>query len=273
MRTALVPAVNANAYVHVRSPGDLAFSSGTLGIKEFKLTSAGILLSDKSDEMAGRFVTNIYRRDAPPDVRTGLWSEASSTDFRFGPNSRWGQTVRDTWNQESSRTFAEQFPGAWRDLQSMPEHAPAPPIAAGFIRNFGQLVENLIGKAGVNVAGLASGLSLARIDRIAFVAYADDISHLTEETGPNMLRDLDVSILALADSPYPSIVVGGLFDGFASSMGFSQISIAGFSAYQHGLNDNIHVVLLHNDATLFFAIASSNRQARALINSVITTQD
>ena len=273
MRTALVPPVSADAYVHVWPPGDATFSSEALGVDEMTLKSADVLLAQGSNGIAGRFVTSTRGDAGPPRDVAGRWSDAGPTSLRFGPYSSWGEQVRDTWNRESSRTFAEQFPGAWRDLQSMPENPPAKPIAAGFVRNFGQLLEHLIGKAGVSVPDLASGLSLVRINRIAFVAYADEFSELPEHVGPSVLRDLNVSILAVADSPYPSAVVGWVFDGFVSSLGLSRISVAGVSAHQRQLTDDIYVVVLRDNTKLFFAMASSRTKAAALITAVITTRN
>jgi len=273
MATALVPPVAANAYVYVRPPANATFSSHALGVDELTLESAAVLLANGSEGFAARVVTAAGGDAGPLNDVPGGWSDAGATSLRFGPNSRWGNQVRDAWNQESSRSFSEQFPGAWRDLQSMPENPPAQPIAAGFVRNFGPLLEHLIGKAGISVPDLASGLSLVRINRIAFVAYADDFSELPESVERSVLRDLNVSILAVTDSPYPSAVVGLVFDGFVSSLGLSPVSVIGATAHQRQLTDDIYVIVLRDNTTLFFAMASTRAQATALMQAVVTTRN
>ena len=271
MRGVPVPPVDANAYAYIRPPGNATFSSEALGVEEFTLESADVLLDDDSSGVAARFTT-AGRDDTGSrgDLVDG-WIDADVGSFRFGPTSPWGDRVRSAWGQQASgNTFAKQFPDAWDDLLQMPGTPPMPPVAAGFVRNFGPLLEHLIGKADVTVPNLADGLSLVRINRISFVAYADDFQHLPAGVRPSVLRDLDVSILAVANSSYPSALVGQVFDGFVSGLGLSPISVADHTAHHRELSDDIHVVVVRDGATLFFAIAATEERAIALIKAVVT---
>ncbi len=270
MRTAPVPSVQANAYIYIRPPGNTSFSSDELAIDGLKLDSADILLANDSDSVALRFVSRMNTATNTPTNARGGWVDNDLSSLRFGPDSQWGDLVRNAWTHAPRKSFAEQFPGAWDDLQSMPSYPPAQPIAAGFVRNFGSLLERFIGEVDVAVPNLSSGLSLVRIKRISFVAYADEFSNLPERVEPSTLRDLDTSILAVAASTYPGPVVGRVFDGFASSLGLSPISVAGTIAHQRNLTNDIHVVVLRDSALLFFAIASNQERAIALIQAVIT---
>lgn len=272
MRGAPVPSVDANAYIYIRPSGNATFSSEALGVENLTLESADVLLADDSKGVAARFSTSGLSDAAPRAERVDGWIDADPGSFRFGPASPWGVRVRIAWRQQPSNAFAKQFPEAWKDLVRMPEDPPSPAIAAGFVRNFGPLVEHLIGEADVAVPSLADALSLVRVNRISFVAYADELRILPESVGPSVLRDLDVSILAIADSSYPSAVVGQVFDGFVSGLGLKRISIAGHIAHHRELSDDIHVVVVREGATLFFAIAATTKHAIALIETVVTKQ-
>ena len=276
MRTAPVPSVDANAYVYFKPPGHATFSSEALGVDGLTLQSADFLLADDSDAVAARFITDPRDDESSADGADGdgqgRWTDADTTSLRVGPVSPWGDRVRSAWAREPSASFATRYPDIWDDLQSMPEAPPSPPIAAGFVRNFGPLLEHLIRKADITVPNLTDGLSLVRVDNIAFVAYADDFSQLPESLGPESLRDLDVSILAVADSTYPALVVGRVFDGFVSALGLSPVSIADVTAYEREVSDGIHAVVLRDGTTLFFAIAPTARDAIALIQATVTSR-
>ena len=265
--------MDANAYVYIRPPGNATFSSEPLGVDGLALASAEVVLGEGSDGVAARFSTSVRGEAGASSEDTDRWIDADSTSLRFGPVSPWGQKVRDAWGQQPTKSFARQFADTWADLLAMPESPPAQPIAAGFVRNFGPLLENLIGKIGVTVPNLADGLSLVRVSRVSFVAYADDFQHLPASVGPSVLRDLDVSVLAVAESSYPRAVVAQVFDGFVSALGLKRMSIADHAAHHRRLSDDIHVVVLRDDATLFFAIAATQEQAIALIEAVVTQQN
>jgi hypothetical protein len=273
MRTAPVPPVRANAYVYVRPPGQVAFSSEALGLDDLTLDSVDVLLAEGSDGVAVRLIS-----PTPVDAGVGVealdsWVDTGPTGLRLGPETPWGNKVREAWAGQPTRTFARHFESAWEDLQAMPEAPPATPIAAGFVRNFGSLLERLIGEAGVSVPNLADGLSLVRINQIAFVAYADDLERMPERVTPGVLRELDISLLAVADSSYPSAVVGQVFDGFVSSMGLTPVTISDRTGHERQLTGDIFVVVMREGATLFFAVAPTREQAAALVESVVVGLD
>jgi hypothetical protein len=271
MRTAPVPAVDANAYVYFNPPRDTAFSSDALGVGGLTLQSAAFLLADDSEGVAARFIIGPHGHISSQGDKPGGWIDVDSTSFRFGPASPWGGRVRAAWAQQSFESFAVRYPGVWGDLQSMPQVPPYPPIAAGFVRNFGPLLEHMIGKAGIAVPSLTEGLSLARVGNIAFVAYANDFDQLPARLEPGSLRNLDVSILAVAESSYPAFVVSRLLDEFVSALGLDLIEVATATAYQREVSDDIHAVVLRDGTSLFFAIAPTAEGAISLIETVVTT--
>jgi hypothetical protein len=248
-----------------------------LGLDGITLQSADFLLAHDSDGVAARFIIDsrgdVSTLDDAHDDEPGGWTDAGTISLRFGPVSPWGDRVRAAWARQPSESFATRYPDEWGNLQSMPQAPPSPPIAAGFVRNFGPLLEHLIGKADIAVPNLTDGLSLVRVDSVAFVAYADDFDQLPESIGPGSLRDLAVSIIAVADSTYPALVVGRVFDGFVSALGLSPIPVADATAYKREVSDGVHVVVLRDGTTLFFSIAPTAKEAIALTEAIVTSRD
>jgi hypothetical protein len=276
MRTALVPSVAANAYLYFKSPGTTTFSSEARGLAGFQLQSADFLLADDSVGVAARLIIDSHGDLISPSMIHGdesvVWADADATSFRFGPLSPWGNHVRTAWARQPSESFPARYPGVWKGLQSMPEAPPSSPIAAGFVRNFGPLLQDLISKADIAAPNLAEGLSLGRVDSISFVVYSDAFTQLPESIGPGLLRDLDISILAVADSAYPAFVVGLVLDAFVSALRLDPIGVASATVYQGKVAEDIHVVVFRDSATLFFAIAHAPEQAIALVEAVVTSR-
>lgn len=269
--TARVPLVDANAYVYVSAPSALAFTSDRLGIDALAVASAEVLV-----RTAGReFATRLTFADAPanpPTAPDGEWWFEDNRSLRFGPNSPWGVLVREAWEQDARRPFADQFPGAWADLQALPAEPPATPVAAGFVRNFGELIASLIAPAGASIPSLADGLALVRVDRVVFAAYATDLQTLPNGVAPGILTRHGLSVLAVAQSAYPGAVVGQVFGGFVSALGLTPLAIGEVTAHARELAPGLHVVVLQTDASIYFALGAAQANAEALIRAVALDQ-
>ena len=191
-------------------------------------------------------------------------------DFQWRPTYV-GTSPNVPWGPGATDQVRDGFPGFWDDLQLAPSHPPSPPIAAGFVRNVGELLDALIEAGGVEVPHLSNALSLVRVAEITFVAYAEEVTSLPTHAGPAVLRELDASILAIAASSYPPAVVGQVFEGFAGALGLTPIDIAERTAYARTLTPEIDLVVLRDGATLFFAVAPTRGHTEALIASIFAT--
>jgi len=271
MDTARVPSVDANAYVYVSAPSALAFTSDRLGIDALAVASAEVFLMTAGRE----FATRLTFADAPanpPTAPSGAWWFEDNRSLRFGPNTPWGVLVREAWEQDARRPFADQFPGAWADLQALPAEPPATPVAAGFVRNFGELIASLIAPAGASIPSLADGLALVRVDRVVFAAYATDLQTLPNGVAPGILTRHGLSVLAVAQSAYPGAVVGQVFGGFVSALGLTPVAIGEATAHARELAPDLHVVVLRTGASIYFALGAAPANAEALIRAVVLDQ-
>ncbi len=179
-------------------------------------------------------------------------------------------SLEAAWSSDNTITVLvqERFPSFWDDLQLAPADPPAPPFAAGFVRNVGELLDTLIASSGVAVPSLSDALALVRVGEITFVGYANDITSLPSSVGPGVLRDLDASVLAIANSSYPAPVVGQVFEGFAGALGLTPIDVSGRTAHVRALTPQIDLAVLRQGPTLYFALAPTRAQTEALIASI-----
>lgn len=229
-----VPTASVNAYVYVR-PGDPFALASNLSQELASLAVAATNLGDFA-----------WRPTYPE----------TSIDVAWSPMPTATVLVRDT------------FDAFWDDLMLAPSEPPEPPIAAGFVRNVGDLLDTLIASSGVFVPNLSDALALVRIREITFVAYAKDIKSLPANVDPSVFRDLDASVLAIAQSTYPAAVVGQVFEGFAGAIGLTPIDIDGRTAHARALAPEIDLAVLRQGPTLYFAITPTRAQTEALIASI-----
>jgi hypothetical protein len=228
-----VPDTTINAFVYLRPDGPFALESDL----SQELESLSIAATD-----LGNFARRLAYLDASLDV---AWSPLPT-----------------------STVLAETiFSAFWTDLQLAPTDPPASPIAAGFVRNAGDLLDTLIASSGVSVPNLSDAMALVRIREITFVAYSDDITSFPTHAGSTVLRDLDTSLLAIATSAYPAAVVGQVFEGFAGALGLTPIDIDGRTAHARAFTPAIDLAVLRQGPTLYFSITPTRTQTEALIAS------
>ena len=269
--------VNAYAYVHVSPPlsmttddfGD-AVETRNVGIErievsvqDFGVFSARLLFPNRGDAEA---VFRLHESKPGPIGNSGRsWSDKTVTLSR-------GSLAYDPLESIGWRPDAvlvrDRFPAFWNDLQLAPTDPPAPPFVAGFVRNAGDLLDMLIASSSVAVPNLSDALALVRVGEITFVGYADDIASVPTTVDSDVLRDLDASVLAIANSSYPAAVVGQVFEGFAGALGLTPIDVDGRTAHARSVTPEIELVVLREGPTLFFAIAPTRARAEALIASV-----
>jgi len=268
-----VPAVVANAYVYVSAPAALALRSDSLGVEALAVTSAEVLLMSVGREFATRLTFD--ESDAPTDAPTPAadgWTVWGERGVRSGPNTPWGIQVREAWEQDARKPFGEQFPTAWALLQALPADPPTTPVAAGFVRNFGELIAEVIAPAGASVPSLGDGLALVRVDRIVFAAYANDLTTLPNGVGPGILGDHNLSVLAVAQSTYPGAIIGQVFGGLVAALSLAPVEVGSATAHHRELAPNLHIVVFREGASIFFAMGANRADAEALIEAVVLDQ-
>ena len=268
---ARIPPVAASAFIYVRPPNGATFSHEAMGIEGLTAESASVLLADDGRDHLARlaFAITDDLGSMAPAAPDGHWVDVLGDSLVTGPESAWGLSARAAWERQDLVTIHSRFPDAWKDLVKAPRDPPSQPIAAGFVRNFGPLIKNLIGKAGADVPGLTSNLALLRIESVSFVAYSDRLDTLPLTVEPGLLEDESLSVLAIADSAYPRAIVGWLFDRFVGTLDLADVRIDDWPARYRQVASSVHVIILRHDATLFFAIAPTRAGAEDLAGAVV----
>jgi hypothetical protein len=280
-----LPSGEANAFIYIDPPStagvpaELLSSDSDTSADEVDLEAEGLegLMLDLGGDYAVRvrFASSGEAGSAAPRIEKLVqdeahsWTETIDRSVLTGRAAgQWGTDARESWTSGTREAVADQFPDFWAQLRRMPEEPPSPPVAAGFVRNVGDLPNRLFRAAGVEVPGLAEGLTLVRVSSIVFVAYSGGLGELPSHLGSSLLEDLNTGILAVADSSYPSLVVGQVFDSFVGALGLSEVTLEGETAYYREIDADLHLVVMRNGSALFFAVGATREYAEGLVSSV-----
>jgi hypothetical protein len=277
--------VDANAFVYVAPEPGAALGPGALSAvgdgASPRVKSVELLMRDVGIDWAVRFTfadADAASQAAGPAVAASAgaddWVDVAGAAVSTGraASTPWGTSVREAWRSGDEALVSERFPRFWEQLRLMPADPPATPVAAGFVSNVADLVDRLLASGGTSISGLSDGLGLVRVGPIAFVGYSDALGPLPGAAGPSLLRDLDASVLFVAEGGYPGFVVGRLFGAFAAGTGLVQIDIDGESAFYRQVNVDTHLVVKNYGPTLYFAASPSRARAEALMDAVIRDQ-
>ncbi len=280
-----IPSVRINAYgyadagapvcVPVSAFGDPDGGSGCLtALRVVSLvndpTSDYATLTEFADEATAQRAAVIAAGDiaGKPDH----WVHVIGSSVALGRSEgEWGDGVSDAWSSGAGAAIQKQGSGAWEALRLFPEQPAAAPVAAGFVRNIADLVDHLLDSTGVGLPGLADGLSLVRVDSVAYVVYADEVSMLPEAPSRGALRELDAGVLAAAQSGYPGFIVDMMFPHFVEQSGLTKIDVGGVLAHHRTVHD-LHLILKHYGPTIFIALSPTREGVEELLRSVTASQ-
>ena len=200
------------------------------------------------------------------------WVHVIGSSVALGRSEgEWGDEVVDVWTSGAGAAIEKQDSGVWEALRLFPEKPAAAPVAAGFVRNVADLMDHLLDSTGIGLPGLADGLSLVRVDSVAYVVYANEVSMLPEAPSRGALRELDAGVLAAAQSGYPGFIVDMMFPNFVEQSGLAKIDVGGVLAH-HRTVHNLHLLLKHYGPTIFIALSPTRQGVEELLRSVTASQ-
>ena len=183
----------------------------------------------------------------------------------------WARDLRSALEEGRTVGLAERYPDVWETIRLLPEKPPAPPVAAGFLRNVGDLVETVMRAQGVEAPGLGTALGLVRARSVAFAVYADDLGQLPKGALDSRLEDAGVGIIVVARAGYPGFIIDFL-SSFAGRAGMVEIELGEELAQYRALAEEVHMMLKAYGSTLYFTLAPTQDGARRLMESVIESQ-
>ena len=279
-----LPDVELNAYVHVATARELAVPSGIFGEAGGGPEPGVILaLSAFMKDTIGEFGASIdfagvedaaLARELVEAADAGApWLDQRGSTLRLvAGDSPWARELRSAWESGSRVDLRREYSGAWNLMRMLPETAPAPPVAAGFLRNVPDMAEKLLERQGVGASGLDSALSLVRAREMAFAVYATDLEEVPRDGLDEALGRAGVGVIAVTRAGYPGFIVNFLTGRFMDRAGLEKVRVGEESARYRRLDDRVHLMLKNYGSTFFFTLAPTREGAQELMQSVVENQ-
>jgi len=255
-----VPDVDVNAYLY------LYLGEGT------PLTLPPFALGDEELEPINVVRVEAALRDPGADQAAWLQTLDGEALFFSVAETSWSAGIAAAWRDGQRVSVEARYPDVWETIRLLPEQPPGRPVAIGFVRNAGDLADDVLALQDIQVPGLGSALGLIRVRTLAFGAYADDLSSLPATLTPEMIRDAGVGIVAVGKAGYPDALANFLIGRFAGQLGLGDATVAGEKAYDRSLPEGLYLVMKSYGATLYLVVAGSREHAEALLGAVIADQ-
>jgi hypothetical protein len=202
------------------------------------------------------------------------WTRNAETavDFGSSSDSTWADDMQRAWSTNSRASIESRYPEVWNTIRLLPSDVPGDAVAAGFVRNASQQIDQLLQSRGVSAAGIDSALAMIRITDIAIAVYAEDLNELPAQVTPEAWRDAGLGIIAVGNAGYSGLVVDFMLGGFADRAGLQAATIGDEPAYYRTVDPGLHMMMKSFGATIYFTVAGSREQAEDLMQAVITSQ-
>ncbi len=152
-------------------------------------------------------------------------------------------------------------------MQNLPADPPEPPVAAGFTRLDGGLIDSLGELVGASGPGITSALRTARVTDLVFALYQETPPAVTDSVDADYMTETGTVALVVTKSGYPGFVVGMGIGVFAGQAGLEEIELGEATAYYIGWG-SLHIVLRQRGGVLFVALAGSRDRAEAVMATV-----
>ena len=171
------------------------------------------------------------------------------------------------WSTNPIGDFKENYPQIWILAKMLPEQPPLPPAGVGFSEAPAKEMGSLLTKMGFPGSLLEEAGSLLRINSAVFSLYAEK-----KDLNPLDLGNLgqrDWSMLSVARSEYPSLVLRMMLNGIAVNGALEKRGFGQQSYYYRYLGDSLHLTVSIYDANIYWVLASNMDLSEELIESLV----
>ncbi len=280
-----IPNVDLQAYAYVNTGSTVDIPAAALGeqgaaLGDLKITGLEGVVNSPSQEYAARVqfedsaTASQVAQVAKASATGSQWVEANGSYVMMGRqgSDTWTSNLQTAWTNDQRTSIEQQYPDVWSTIQLLPDNPPAPPIAAGFVRNVPQVAQDLMNSANVQVPGLSSALDLMRVETAAVVVYGNNIDQLPQNPDAQALKDDNLGVLAVANAGYPGFVINFLFPRFTDQAGLQTTDVDGSPVYYRALDGGLNLMVKDYGSAFYFAIAPSKQGAADIIRSVMKSQ-
>ena len=183
--------------------------------------------------------------------------------------SSWLETLKTALSQQKMINPAARYPEAVTDFYYFPSSPPDKPFAAGFIDLSTRLATSIGENFGLSLEDYLSALKSARISSLALVAYsAKTFTPLPTDISETYINNLQLSLLGVARSAYPSVVLSLFFDKAMTDGGFTKYNAADVTIYDLKI-ENITILVARLGSVIYAAAAQDRGNAERLLLSCL----
>ena len=287
-----VPAGDLSAYLYVSQESPVTMPLGLFGEVLPDLRASGlsgpvpaeasverlaVWMGPGLDLFGGRIV---FGEEWSAEVSEGLmsgrdevtsWRESRQLNLVRG-TGEWADAMTAALRSGDASPFEDAYPDMWELMCLLPESPPEKPVAAGFVRVSGGILDPLVARAGLDLEGVAQALGAIHVTDIAFAGYSDVGLALPEEVTPDYFKEAGVSAVFVARSGYPGFLLSFFLGTFADRVGLEKGSLANGQEVLSRELEDVHLVAKSLGNTLFLTLAPTREKAEALMSSVLEPQ-
>ncbi|MBI4202837.1 MAG: hypothetical protein HY532_06995 [Chloroflexi bacterium] len=200
-----------------------------------------------------------------------VWRSGADVGIVSGSGD-WPASVKASLQAGDSVLFSEAYPAAWELLRMLPASPPDAPVAAGFAKVEGGLLDSVSGRMGLGLTGVTQALGGLQVTDMAFIAYAGQPLGDIETLSADYLRQQDASFIVAMRSGYPGFLLSFFLSSFATQAGLEKGATASGQEVFTGEVDGNYLVVKSIGNVIFIAAATDRAKAEALVDAVLAQQ-
>ena len=202
----------------------------------------------------------------------GVWQhQVGSTITWVEGETAWAQELRAILEERRMSSLQLAYPRLWELMRLLPEEPPASSVAAGFLRVNEELLESVLGKAGVDLQGIAPALGFIGVENAVFGVYRQGPLKLPQRMTEEFIKESGASAVLIARSGYPGFMLSFMLGSFAGRAGLEKTQ-GGDEALWHRTVGDLHLVVKNIGNTVYLSVAGERKDAEALLLSALALQ-
>ena len=167
--------------------------------------------------------------------------------------------------------FQEAYPKVWELMRLLPEAPPGEPVAAGFVRPTGEVINALVSRAGLDLGRFTPALGSVNVGDVAFAVYTSRPLALPTQVTPEYIREYRLGAIFVTRSSYPGFIVSFFVNNFVRRVDLEEIEVLGEKVFYREFPD-AHLMAKVLGNTILFSLAPDRAMAQELMASVLRPQ-
>lgn len=271
-----VPDVNLDGYIYLNQGNPITILPDFLApnIHQISVESAQLWLGSDANSIGGA-VSFQNQADAQlisqliKSYKAPVWSLTNSKVIYAVNNDslQWTSSLKNALSQHQMASVTGKYPEVANDFAYFPAEPPSKPFVAGFINLDSNLAESIGTSFGLSLHEYTTALKSAKISRVNFIVYsAQPITISSKTLNEAYINSLQLGILAVGHSAYPSIALSAFFDKAMSDAGFTKQTVSNIDLYEYPLA-GVKVLVAHKGNVIYAAASRTKELTEKLLLS------